>query len=291
MCSGRGDVVIAKDVSGPIHPQKHKVSGVFHRASDTYDAVGVDFFEPLAAALVARADLRPGESVLDLGTGRGAALFAAARIVGPEGEVVGIDLAEGMVERTSADIHLHGLSGHVHVRHGDADHPPARDGGWDTVVASFVLFFLPDPAEAAERIRSVLRPSGRFVMSSFDTPDQRWKIVEEAVRPFWVDEIEPAHPATRPWFATVDSVTELMAGAGFVDIDTVVIDHDNIYSDVDHWLAWTWSAGARAIWERVREGELSEALAAAREAVSSLAEPDGTLVESFRVRLSRAVKP
>jgi len=283
--------VNANDISGPIHPQKHKVSGVFHRASDTYDAVGVDFFEPLAAALVSRVDLRRGESVLDLGTGRGAALFAAARLVGPEGEVLGIDLADGMVERTSADTHLHGLNGYVRVHRGDADHPPARAGGWDVVMASFVLFFLPDPPEAAERIRLVLRPSGRFVMSSFDTPDQRWKIVEEAVRPFWVDEIEPAHPATRPWFASVDRVTELLAGAGFVDIETEVIDHDNIYSDVDHWLAWTWSAGARAIWERVREGELPDALAAAREAVSSLAEPDGTLVERFRVRLTRAVNP
>ena len=71
----------------PDHPQKAHFSALFDRSADTYDAVGVDFFEPLAEALVRRAGLRSGMSVLDVGTGSGASLRAAAAAVGGTGEV------------------------------------------------------------------------------------------------------------------------------------------------------------------------------------------------------------
>jgi ubiquinone/menaquinone biosynthesis C-methylase UbiE len=275
------------------HPQKVHFSGVFHRASETYDAVGVDFFAPIAAQLVERAGLRTGDHVLDLGAGRGAALFAAADVVGPEGEVLGVDLAPGMVELTAADASERGLT-QVRVVLGDADSPPVRDGGWDTVICSFVLFFLPDPVATARRIRSVLRPGGRFVLSTFDQSDERWRLVEDAVRPFWPDDPaseEPAHPATRAHFSSTHHVELLLHDAGFTGIDTVLIEHENHYRDVDQWLDWTWSAGARVIWERVPEESRDDAIAAGLEAVSRLADDDGALVERFFVRLTRGVAP
>jgi ubiquinone/menaquinone biosynthesis C-methylase UbiE len=272
------------------HPQKAHFSGVFHRASETYDAVGVDFFSPLASSLVARADLTPGDAVLDLGCGRGAALFAAADAVGPSGHAVGVDLAPGMVERTAQDSASRGLE-QVRVELGDADHPPARDGGWDAVVASFVLFFLPDPVATATRVRDVLRSGSRFVLSTFDDADERWKVVESAVRPFWPPTDEPAHPATKSHFSSTSAVEELLAEAGFVDVDTVLVTHTSVYRDVQQWLDWTWSAGARVIWERVPEADLEAAQAAACDVVAALAEPDGTLRERFTVRLHRAVAP
>ncbi len=76
-----------------------------------------------------------------------------------------------------------------------------------------------------------------------------------------------------------------------MDTDTDVIEHVNVYTDVDHWLEWTWSGGARGMWERVPEADLDAAQAAACEVVSSLADDDGTLEERFRIRLTRAVAP
>jgi ubiquinone/menaquinone biosynthesis C-methylase UbiE len=275
------------------HPQKAHFSGVFHRASQTYDAVGVDFFAPLAARLVDRAGLGPGSAVLDLGVGRGAALFAAAEVVGPTGAVLGVDLAAGMVELTAADAADRGLT-QVSVVLGDADHPPTREGGWDAVIASFVLFFLPDPVATGSRIRSVLRPGGRFVLSTFDEPDERWKVIENAVKPFWPvapETAEPAHPASKPHFASTANVEALLVEAGFLDVDTVMVEHVNHYRDVDQWLDWTWSAGARVIWERVPEDRRDDAIAAGLEAAEALVEDDGSLTERFLVRLTRAVAP
>ena len=275
------------------HPQKSHFSGIFHRASETYDAVGVDFFAPIATALVDRAGLRPGDSVLDLGVGRGAALFAAADVVGPRGEVLGVDIAPGMVELTSRDATTRGLS-HVSVVLGDADHPPVRVGGWDAVLASFVLFFLPDPVATASRIRSSLRPGGHFVLSTFDESDERWRGIEAAVKPFWpdtTDAAEPAHPATKPHFASTANLEELLEEAGFVDVETVMLEHVNHYRDVDQWLDWTWSAGARVIWERVPDDRRDDAIAAGLEAAQALAAPDGSLDERFIIRLTKAVAP
>ena len=206
----------------PDHPQKAHFSGIFHRASETYDAVGVDFFAPLAGVLVDRADLAAGDAVLDLGCGRGAALFAAADArSGRTGHALGVDLAPGMVERTADDAADRGLS-HVEVRLGDADHPPSRRR-LGRGLASFVLFFLPDPVATATRVREVLRPGGRFVLSTFDVPDERWKVVEAAVSPFWPRRrapSEPSHPATTSHFSSTAAVEELLAEAGFVDVDT-----------------------------------------------------------------------
>ncbi len=90
-----------------------RVADVFHRVAGTYDAVGVDFFLPIAAGLVAELDPQPGERALDVGCGRGAALFPLAEAVGPSGHVTGIDIAPGMVERTTADVAAAGLSERV----------------------------------------------------------------------------------------------------------------------------------------------------------------------------------
>ena len=270
------------------HPQKEHFADLFDRSADTYDAVGVDFFEPLAAALVERAGLQPGMSVLDVGTGSGASLRAAVAAVGPTGEVLGLDLAPGMVERTSRD--LADLP-NVTVALGDAEHPPAREGGWDAAVAALLLFYLPDPVGALTRMREVLRPGGVLVASTFDSSDSRWRVVEGAISPYWPVSDAPSHPSAASPFATVESTEGLLRQAGFVDIDTVVIEHVNVYADVDHWLAWTWSGGARGMWERVPAADLEAAQSAAQAVVSSLAGDDGSLEERFRIRLTRAVAP
>ena len=269
-------------------PQKEHFADLFHRSADTYDAVEVEFFGPLAAALVDRAQLEPGTNVLDLGVGTGAALRAIADAVGPSGTALGIDLAPGMVARTAREL---ADRQQVRVEVGDAERPPGREGGWDAVVAALVLFYLPDPAAACARVRGVLRRGGVFVASSFESGDDRWSIVEGAVSPFWPPMDGPSHPSGSSPFASVAAVESLMREAGFVDVDTTIVKHVNVYSDVDHWLRWTWSGGARGMWERVAADQLEDAQAAACDVVRTLAEPDGSLRETFHVRLTRGVAP
>ncbi|SED73912.1 Methyltransferase domain-containing protein [Streptomyces sp. 2224.1] len=82
---------------------KSGVTNAFKNAADSYDRGGVGFFTPMGRRLVDLAAPRPGERLLDVGCGRGAALFPAARAVGPAGRVVGIDIADTMIEAARAE--------------------------------------------------------------------------------------------------------------------------------------------------------------------------------------------
>lgn len=80
------------------------VVGVFDRVADTYDALGVEWFGPIARGPVEELEPVPGERALDVGCGRSAALFPLAAAVGPTGPVLGIDLSPRMIRATAAEV-------------------------------------------------------------------------------------------------------------------------------------------------------------------------------------------
>src|SRR5690348_2571269 len=136
-----------------------EVAALFDRLSPTYDQTGVPYYAVIARGLVDRLDVRPGERVLDVGAGRGAATFPLAEAVGERGHVDAIDGAPGMVEHLARDAaHLP----QVHVALGDATDPRPGEAPYDVVAASLVVFFLPDPVAAVTRWRALTRPGGRI---------------------------------------------------------------------------------------------------------------------------------
>src|SRR5262249_48963717 len=136
---------------------KQTMAGTFDRAAATYDQVGPRFFAHFGRGLVAAADPPPGASVLDVATGRGACLFPAAKRVGPAGRVAGIDLAEGMVAETAAQIERMHLA-QAEVRRMDAEHLDFPDVTFDVVLCGFALFFFADLAGTLGEFWRVLKP-------------------------------------------------------------------------------------------------------------------------------------
>jgi arsenite methyltransferase len=126
---------------------------------------GVQLYE----SPIAWAPVMAGERVLDLGCGSGGATRAAARVVGPEGMVVGVDsspecIAEAQA-RTPADLP-------VLYRRGDAQHiANVPDRAFDCVVASLVLEQVADLARTAGEIFRVLRPGGRVCVADLVVDD------------------------------------------------------------------------------------------------------------------------
>lgn len=230
--------------------EKERVAGVFDRASATYDQVGVEFFGTVAAELVRCTVPRPGESVLELGSGRGASVLPSARAVGPRGRVLATDLAPGMLAALrdlTSDLPW------VEVREGDAEHPPA--GPWDVVHAGLVLFFLPDLHGTLDRVRDVLAPRGRFGFTWFGESDDSWRGVTEqmqALLPGPTDrdgdegESEPPGP-----FSSIDAMHVALADHGFREPTTTTIRVQVDFADAGQWWAWIWSAGLRALLERL----------------------------------------
>ena len=85
---------MSSDESSDAVQTKLEIAGVFGRAAPIYDRIGPRFFAHFGRRLVELAEVPSGARVLDVATGRGAALFAAAEAVGRHGHVTGIDLSE-----------------------------------------------------------------------------------------------------------------------------------------------------------------------------------------------------
>ena len=104
--------------------QRERVAAVFDRAAETYDRVGVDLFQPIAARLVEESGPKVGERVIDIGCGRGAALLPLAAAVGPTGRAIGLDLAPQMVAATASEAAQAGLAVEVcSVTHKNPTYP------------------------------------------------------------------------------------------------------------------------------------------------------------------------
>ena len=160
---------------------------------------------------IAIASIRPGETVLDLGSGAGFDAFLAAGRVGPQGRVIGLDMTPQMVERARANA---AAGGHANVefRLGDIEQMPVESDSVDLVISNCVLNLVPDKAAAFREIARVLRPGGRLAVAD---------IVLDAPLPACLQDDKEAYCAC---IAGAVSREEYLAGlqaAGLADVQVV----------------------------------------------------------------------
>lgn len=113
---------------------------------------------------LALTELRPGERVVDCGSGAGADSLIAARLVGPEGRVIGVDMTPEMIERARANAAEAGLT-NIEFREGVLEAVPVDDGWADVVISNGVLNLVPDKAAALQEMHRVLKSGGRLQMA------------------------------------------------------------------------------------------------------------------------------
>lgn len=114
------------------------------------------------------AQIKEGDTVVDLGSGAGNDCFVAREAVGESGRVVGIDMTEAMVEKARRNADKLGVK-NVEFRLGEIENLPLPDAFADVVVSNCVLNLVPDKARAFAEIHRVLKPGGHFSISDLVT--------------------------------------------------------------------------------------------------------------------------
>ena len=235
-----------------------RTAAMFDVVAPAYDQSGVPFFGPIAGGLVERLAPRPGERVLDIGAGRGAATLRLADTVGPDGRVDAIDISPGMVDLLTADT---GHLSQVRVALGDATDPKLDAASYDVVASSLVLFFLPDPAEALGRWARLLVPGGRLGAATFRPWPQTWQSIEDLFEEY-APPVSGPGPTTMPDVYADDAGVEgLFRAAGLADVRTEVATYAIPFADVEQWRVWSHGTAMRGLWMRAPEDAHDEIVA------------------------------
>ena len=143
---------------------KKKDAASYDRVASEYSRVIERLAGPLADRAVELADLRPGQRVLDVGTGTGLAALRAADAVGPAGSVVGIDLSNGMLGVAVETSRRRQLD-HLDFRRMDAEALDLPDESFDAVLSLCAVAHFPNVAAALSEMKRVLRPGCRVVVA------------------------------------------------------------------------------------------------------------------------------
>lgn len=170
---------------------------------------------------ITTADLKPGETVLDLGSGGGLDCFLAAKAVGETGRVIGVDMTPDMLAKARANAARLGYP-NVEFREGYLEALPVDAATVDVVISNCVINLSPDKAQVFREVARVLKPNGRIAVSD---------IVTNGPLPEAVQQSMAAWGACVAGALQVQDYARGLIAAGFVDVRVTPKDA------TDRWLA------------------------------------------------------
>ncbi len=192
-------------VKGKVQPHNERPAAVWSSGGPAYDEVSRGIADSIEHA-VRRLDPKPGERILDLSTGTG----WTSRLVAQRGAaVIGVDIAEGMLEAARANAKAAGLS--IEYRLGDAEELPFADGKFDAVVSTCGVMFASRQEAAAAELARVSRKGGRIALTTWLSDGALYKMFE-VMRRYMPPPPNPAPRSPFEW-GRPERIRELLGGA------------------------------------------------------------------------------
>ena len=226
------------------HDAKKKAATTYNAASDFYDHPANTFWDRYGRRTVERLQLVAGARVLDVCCGSGASAIPAAMIVGPDGSVVGVDLAENLLTLARSKASERGLT-NIEFRLGDMTQLPFDEGTFDVVVCVFGIFFAPDMDAALRELKRVLRARGKVAITTWGP-----RFFEPGTTAFWesVRNVRPdLYKSFNPWdrISEVEAVRSLLTTAGFENAEAVAESDQQPVNSPEDWWAMIMGSGYR----------------------------------------------
>lgn len=240
-----------------------RVEAVFNAASDYFDAPALSFWNRFGQQTIHHLALRPGDRVLDVCCGSGASAIPAAVRVGSTGQVLGIDIAESLLQLARDKAQQQGLE-NIKFQAGDFETLGFPDESFDAIVCVFGIFFVPDMQAAVRELWRMLRPGGKLAITSWGE-----RVFEPASRVFW-DAIAVERPdlvkSFTPWdrIRHPDSLRGLLEEGGATQVEVFAEMETHDLTTSEDWWTMCLGGGYRgtidqldpAAKERVRQANL-----------------------------------
>jgi len=207
------EVVKTSDCCTPCCRSEDKPGDEFNMIGDAYDGVSgyvADADLSLGCGVpVEHAGLKPGQTVLDLGSGAGLDVFVARSEIGESGHVIGVDMTAEMIAKARENAEKTGID-NVEFRLGEIEHLPVLSDSVDVVISNCVLNLVPDKQRAFAEIFRVLKPGGHFCISD---------IVSSRELPDWVKGIAEAYAGCVSGAVPKDDYLTLIDETGFSQVN------------------------------------------------------------------------
>lgn len=180
---------------------KQKAAATYNAAADFFDHPANTFWDRYGRRTIDKLGLKRGARVLDVCCGSGASAIPAAHAVGPEGSVVGVDLAENLLKLARGKSRQLGLT-NVEFQTGDMTALEFPDESFDAVVCVFGIFFVPDMEGALRELKRVLHREGRLAITTWGP-----RLFEPINSVFW-DSVRSVRPDLYKGFNPWDRICE-----------------------------------------------------------------------------------
>jgi ubiquinone/menaquinone biosynthesis C-methylase UbiE len=229
---------------------KKKAAGTYNAAADSYDHPANSFWDRYGRRTVERLRLRPGARVLDVCCGSGASAIPAAEIVGPDGFVLGVDLAESLLELARTKAKKRGL-GNAEFHAGDMLDLGLRPSDFDAVICVFGIFFVPHMETAIRELWRLVRPGGQLAITTWGP-----RFFEPVNTAFW-DGVRAVRPdlykSFNPWdrVSEPETVRSVLSAAGVEEPAVVAESGSQLLAAPEDWWPMVLGTGYRGTIEQL----------------------------------------
>ena len=226
----------------------------YNAAADFYDASPLSFWDYFGRRTIELVSLSSGSCVLDVCCGSGASALPAAEAVGPEGNVIGVDLAKQLLDLARTKAIQRRLS-NIEFEVGDILSMRFPIASFDAVVCVFGIFFVPDMSKAVSELWSRIRPGGKLAVTTWGR-----NFCEPANGAFW-DSIKDVRPdlykGFNPWdrIDNPKSLRKILEEGGVPSPKISAENRLHSISSADDWWAIVLGSGYRGTIEQLTESE------------------------------------